>query len=407
MPKILSRIEDYFPYIRHRRNVKKTSPGIRFYKRVSSWIFSKVNVEGIEDVITYARQKPESNIIFVANHLSEFDWAEVQYLLVEHDLEAIVQAGANLFIGPLDPLLRQAGGFKVFREETQVYDENWILNIVKGFIEGDLGIDLGSRVDISKDLSEKIYKAFLGKSFKEGYHLFTLPGYKRQDGMLKYGRSYEGLFLPFSPLVLQVPVFFQKTHPDRELAFSTIYISYERPPEDQNFSRLERMKKGSISRKFVYIEDYLYNLTFRITQRASRVHLSFGDPLPIEELRARGLTRRKQLADYLHKETGKLAVPFPTQQAGYCLDPITANDHMSIYALSQRMKNLRETLQEKGQRYVQYLPEDVTSSLEQAHTQFWQPPTRKIARFDGPKVRVYRPDVMAQYANHCRHLLEE
>ena len=41
-----------------------------------------------------------------------------------------IQAGDNLFIGPLDPLLRHHGAFKVFRDQARIYSDHWLANSI-------------------------------------------------------------------------------------------------------------------------------------------------------------------------------------------------------------------------------------------------------------------------------------
>jgi 1-acyl-sn-glycerol-3-phosphate acyltransferase len=414
---MLSRIEDYFPYVRHKLKATRKSLGVVLYRHFADWVFSEKTYECLDDMVSYVQAHPDWNMAFIASHRSETDWAEEPFQFITHNIKTVIQSGANLYLGPLDEWLRSAGGFKVYREETTVRSPNWLLDTLLEFLEEKIGVELNAGIEITKELAEQIYRAYFAKTLTDGYNVLIFPEYseKRDEEKrrtIKYGRSYSGELLPFSALPLQVPYFFQKTHPEKNLVFYPLSITYERVIEDQNFARLEALKAQGASTKRIYIEDYWWNLTFRLHQRPSRLHLAFGEPIPMKELPLRGVASRSKLAPYLRDEVGKLSVLYPTQLVGLALDPVLENDGMNITDLKERMAYVRDQAAELGERYVQHLPTDMDEALEQAHEQFWQPNrlpyyTREIARLDGSTVAIHRPDVLMQYANHCRHLFSE
>jgi hypothetical protein len=205
--------------------------------------FSNVRVIGLDKV----KRKADSGkrLIFIPDHQSEYDWLLLQSKLFLDDIKTVIQAGDNLFIGPLDPVLRGCGAFMSIRKQ----------------LERILG--------------------------KEGYNVLVFPGYETDpySGEVKYGRSYSGMFNPLSPYV-----FITVSRVLRELGINDaeyvpVSISYERVPEDVLFREFRAKTRRPRMAKYIYDHYYTFfkaPFSKELHQEKSRVCVKFGEGIPTD-----------------------------------------------------------------------------------------------------------------------------
>jgi hypothetical protein len=413
-------IEAYFPLVEHRL---KNRPYRREYavcSRIARKLFAAVDVDGLEPLVDQRRTERAAGIrsvnIYIARHLSEFDWQEIQRVLGGVDMLAAVQAGDNLFVGPLDPLLRHLGAFKVFREEARIFASHWC---AQGFwsaweaLRGRrlfdrlcslLGVKRRRPLIIDSVLARDIYVAYMHHLIcTEGRDILIFPEYSKDASKkVKYGRSYSGRLLEFTPLIFKLLRDINKKT-DRIIRIVPVNVSYERVVEDQLFRALEQMKACRTRKRFAYLADYFFNYTHWIYQRAKgRVAIKFGEPVVL----AKKTDFKLRLHDDMRKKVGALQTVFPTQVLGYAFGEAR---ELSRAGLVERVdKTLRALRRVKVDlRYVDGL--SAQDIIQSAYEHFDQHRKRRLLVRDarGQRYVVMRPDVITQYANHIRHVFEK
>ncbi len=260
--------------------------------------FSNVRVIGLDKV----KRKADSGkrLIFIPDHQSEYDWQLLQSRLFLADIKTVIQAGDNLFIGPLDPVLRGCGAFMSIRESRSFYSSHWLYNLSAKY--------LGKRpIVIDRELYTKLYSKQLERILgKEGYNLLVFPGYETDpySGQVKYGRSYSGMFNPLSPYV-----FISVSRVLRELGikdaeYVPVSISYERVPEDVLFREFRAKTHSSRMAKYIYDHYYTFfkaPFSKELHQEKSRVCIKFGEGIPTDFS-----DRAREFAETVRYEIAKL-----------------------------------------------------------------------------------------------------
>jgi len=260
--------------------------------------FSNVRVIGLDKV----KRKADSGkrLIFIPDHQSEYDWQLLQSRLFLADIKTVIQAGDNLFIGPLDPILRGCGAFMSIRESRSFYSSHWLYNLSAKY--------LGKRpIVIDRDLYSRLYLKQLERILgKEGYNLLVFPGYETDpySGQVKYGRSYSGMFNPLSPYV-----FISVSRVLRELGikdaeYVPVSISYERVPEDVLFREFRAKTHSSKMAKYIYDHYYTFfkaPFSKELHQEKSRVCIKFGEGIPTDFN-----DRAREFAETVRYEIAKL-----------------------------------------------------------------------------------------------------
>ena len=412
-------IEQYFPLVEHRLKPRPYPIEQAICNWLSRRMFADIQVSGLEPLLAQRRaeaaQGDQTVNIYIARHLGEFDWQEIQRCLTAHRIPAAVQAGDNLFIGPLDPLLRHLGGFKVFREEARLYAGSWLRNAFRkagarlharaGFKQllALLGVRPQPAIVVDAALARDIYTAYMQHLINvEGRDILVFPEYtKTVDKKTKYGRSYSGHLLDFTPLLFRLFKDLNKKT-GRRLQLVPVNVSYERIVEDQTFQRLEQIKANARTRRFTYLVDYFFNYTHWIYQRrTARVKLAFGAPVPLRKK----MDFKLRLHEDLRKRVGALQAVFPTQVLGYAM---REDRTLTATILYERVARLLAAL-ERTEADISALDGlSPAQIVDQAYALFDQHPKRRIirrTRADGT-YRVLRPDVLSQYGNHIAHLFE-
>jgi len=415
----LENIEAYFPYVAHRLKNKSYRREAQICGILSRRLFAEIEVIGFEPLVQQRRAERERGEhtvnIYIARHLSEFDWQELQRVFGGADMMTTIQAGDNLFIGPLDPVLRHFGGFKVFREEVRLFSPDWRLQLWYRLLDhlwrrrpvrrlfSALGMKRREPLIIDQTLARDIYVAYLHHLIHiEGRDVLIFPEYsKNENKKVKYGRSYSGRLLEFTPLIFKLLRDINKKTP-RKIQIVPVHISYERVVEDQTFRTLEQLKSNRVTKPFTYLVDYFFNYTHWLYQKQrGRVVIRFGEPLVLRKR----MDFRVRLHEEVRKRVGMLQTVFPTQVVGYAFGDAR---QLSEADLVQRVKKTVEELRKTGAdlRYVENLtaPEIIKSAYG-----FFHMHRKRCALLYDPLTatyRVLRPDVVTQYRNHILHLFE-
>ncbi|MCX8043420.1 MAG: 1-acyl-sn-glycerol-3-phosphate acyltransferase [Desulfobacterota bacterium] len=414
------KIQDYFPYVAHRLKNKSYRREARLCTLLSRRLFSDIEVIGFDPLVRQRRAELEHGDhtvnIYIARHLSEFDWQELQRIFGEADMMATIQAGDNLFIGPLDPILRHYGGFKVFREEVRLFSPNWLAQLWFSMLDRlwqrkairkvltALGMKRRQPLIVDQMLARDIYVAYLYHLIhEEGRDVLIFPEYtKTQDKKIKYGRSYSGRLLEFTPLVFKLlRDINKKTH--RKIQIVPVHLSYERVVEDQTFRTLEKMKTNRVTKPFTYIVDYFFNYTHWLYQHhRGRLVIRFGEPIVLRKR----MDFRLRLHEEVRKRVGMLQTVFPTQVLGYAFgDAQQLPENELIRRVEKTLQELRQTAADL--RYVENLsPREIIAA---AYPHFNMHRKRCALLYDPTNAtyRVLRPDVISQYRNHILHLFEK
>ena len=367
--------------------------------------FTGVEIEGLDEV--HERARSGQKLIFIPNHQSEYDWMLLQTYLAQRYIRTAIQAGENLYIGPVDTFLRKCGAFMMIRDRRAFYGRRWLRNWVLK--------QLGTRpYVINKDQYNKLYLDQIKRVLGEGLHLMIFPGYEtdRTTGEIKYGRSYSGEFSELSAyvfLVLRAAI--RQMHVEDAL-YVPVNISYERIPEDIVFRQYQARTRKSKIAKYVYDHYYAFvKMPFarRIRDQRSRVLIRFGEGIQVNRpLRAR------DMAALVRDEMGKLmrvyesTLVFASLGDRYKMtrveleERVAANlerieayglDTSPLYTADRQRLSLEEMLARTAAIYnfpdVPIIPSKSYMTLE----------------YDDQEIFVHHPHLASYYGNKLKHIL--
>lgn len=413
-------IAKYFKYVDHHLKNKSYRPEYLVASFISRLLFSSVEVIGLDRLIRQRRDETRQGAktinIYIARHLSEFDWQEIQRIFGGADMISAIQAGDNLFIGPLDPVLRHHGAFKVFRDQARIYSDHWLANSIFRILDPfwndplfkkllpAIGLKRREPVIIDSTLAKDVYIAYMKHLIDiEARDILIFPEYlKTPDKKVKYGRSYSGKLLEFTPLIFKLLRDINKKS-ERAIQIVPVNVSYERVVEDQSFKTLEKMKSNKFTKRFVYFADYFFNYTHWLYQhQRNRVVIKFGDPEPLRK----SMDFKIRLHDDIRKKVGQLQTVFPTQIIGYAFHDRTTLTEAELF---RRVEKTVNALKKIGAdiRHVEKLT--TMQIIQSAYDHFdLHQKRRLLVRNEGKKTyTVVRQDVLMQYRNHIAHLFEK
>ncbi len=371
--KVDADIEQYFELVGHNYKLKNHRRAEPFFRWLLDRISSRRECHGLQELYDARKGLPDDKkpvYIHVGRHLSELDWAEAQLLLYQHGMSSLVSMGDNLTMWPFGDFLKAMGGFVAIREETTIK---------------------GKRID--KKLAARIYSEYFHHVvINEGHDILVYPEWTHinssEGRKRKYGRSYTGELLEFSPFVFRLLQNVQGKCP-RPVMVVPHNASRERVVEDQIFRKLASMKERGCNNRAVYLHDLGFILSHWLYQGKGDVVFNFGEPIPVNGQHPRGLARRAR------KEVAKLQTLFPTHIVAYSIGD---KEEMEVNELEHRVTSTLYSMLEQGFK-VDCLSVDGT--MDRAHKQFHQfLRRRKIITVRKGVVRVHRPDVLAQYRNN-------
>jgi hypothetical protein len=260
--------------------------------------FTEIETLGIEEVV--AKAEAGRRLIFIPDHQSEYDWLMLQSRMYLNGIRTVIQAGDNLFVGPLDPILRGCGAFMSVREKHSFYSSHWIANLAMKYL-GKKPIVVTR--DIYSTLYNKQLKRILGR---DNFNILVFPGYETDpySGAVKYGRSYSGLFNPLSPYVFIMISKALKELGIQDAEYIPVSVSYERVPEDSLFREFRTTSRRKRIAKYIYDHYYTFfkaPFSKELRQEKTRVCIKFGAGLPVDFG-----GKARQFADQIHLEIGRL-----------------------------------------------------------------------------------------------------
>ena len=250
--------------------------------------FTGVEIEGLDGV--HDRARDGHPLIFIPNHQSEYDWMLLQTYLAQRYIRTAIQAGENLYVGPVDTFLRKCGAFMMIRDRRSFYARHWLTNLVLKLV--------GTRPFVlTKEHYNKLYLEQIKK---------VMTGYEpdRASGEIKYGRSYSGEFAELSPYVFLVLRTAVRQLQIEGAQYVPVNISYERIPEDIVFREYQARSRKSKFAKYVYDHYYAFmKMPFarRIRDQRSRVLIRFGEGIPVDRA-----LRAREMAALVRERMGKL-----------------------------------------------------------------------------------------------------
>jgi hypothetical protein len=259
---------------------------------------------------------------------------------------------------------------------------------------------------ITSKLGGDINTAFLPYNLLRGYDDLVFPEEEKVNGKRDVGRSKDGRLRRIS--LIAASQLIEAPLDDQERYVCCVNDSCERVIEDEVYPLLASMAQSPnfLVRHMTYGLDWVHAWLYTLPlQRKGRMHIEFGNPIPIAELRG---MKRIERTEFLRQEVGKLSVLYPTQMAAMAVSlakegNMASETTVGMQAVRDNIKYLQDTLPEHNLRF---LPQDIDEIVAQAHRQFWQCGVRRIAHFDGTHVDIHNREVFQQYANHCKHLLE-
>lgn len=369
--------------------------------------FSSIEYIGLEKV--KAKAKAGRRLIFIPDHQSEYDWLLLQSALFRAGIRTAIQAGDNLFVGPLDPILRGCGAFMSVRHDKKFYSTNWIYNL--------LAKAIGQRpIRITRELYSRLYPKQLARILgREGYNLLVFPGYETDPytGDVKYGRSYSGLFNPLSPFVFVTVAKVLGELGLSDAEFIPVAVSYERVPEDILF----REFKAATRRKkiFKYIYDHYYTF-FRapfskeLRQEKTRVCVRFGEGLP-----ARFSGKARDFAEQIRHEIGRLVRVYESTLLFRSLNnKFALSKHELRASVQENLRKLRALRIDCSPVLDEHnRPLSLDRMLNHVARQFNSEVSPVIPfksyrtlEHDRNEVFIHNPHLAAYYANKLKYILE-
>ncbi len=277
-----------------------------------SGCFSEIQVIGIDDI--KRKTKSGTRLIFIPDHQSEYDWLLLQSQLFQAGIRTAIQAGDNLFVGPLDTIFRQCGAFMSIRQKHEFYSSRWISNLLLK--------RLGKKpIVITKDMYSRLYVKQLKKILgEEGFNFMVFPGYETDpySGEVKYGRSYSGEFNPLSPYVFIMISKALRETGITNVEYIPVNVSYERVPEDILFREFKAKSRKTRIAKYIYDHYYTFikaPFSKELHQLKSRVCIKFG-----AGIEANFKMKARQFTEILHYQIGKLIRVYESMIVFYSLN---------------------------------------------------------------------------------------
>ena len=368
--------------------------------------FSEVKVEGLDEVEELSRSG--RTLIFIPNHQSEYDWMLLQTYLAQRYIRTAIQAGENLYVGPIDTFLRKCGAFMTIRDRRSFHARHWMADWTMRALRTRPFV-------LTKEQYNKLYLPQIKRVLGEGLHLMIFPGYEidRNTGEAKYGRSYSGRFAELSPYVFLVLNTAIRQTDVKEALYIPVNISYERIPEDIVFREYQARSRKSKIAKYVYDHYYAFiKMPFarRIRDQRSRVLIRFGEGVPSDRHR-----RPRELAAVLHERIGKLMRVYESTllfasfddrykmsrdeleaRVAATLERVEAHglDTSPLYDADQRRLPLEDLLARTVKVYnfpdVPIIPSKSYMTLE----------------YDNREVFIHHPHLASYYGNKLKHLLQ-
>jgi hypothetical protein len=369
--------------------------------------FSKIDFQGLERV--KAKVRSGKRLIFIPDHQSEYDWLILQNKLFRVGVRTAIQAGDNLFVGPLDPILRGCGAFMSVRHDKSFYSTHWIYDL--------LARALRQRpIRVTREQYSELYPKQLARILgQEGYNLLVFPGYETDPytGQVKYGRSYSGLFNPLSPYVFIIVSKVLKSLGIDDAEYIPVAVTYERVPEDILFREFKASTRRTKIAKYIYDHYYTFfkaPFSKQLRQEKSRVCVRFGEGIPTAFS-----GKARYFAESIRREIARLTRVYETTLVFHSLN------NKFVLSKQELRKNIQENLRILRSKKIdcsplydsKNRPEPLDRMLNHVARlfNFSENPviplkTYRTLEHDKNEVFIHNPHLAAYYANKLRYILQ-
>lgn len=366
--------------------------------------FTNVEIEGLEAV--KKRVHAGERLVFIPNHQSEYDWMMLQAYLTLNGIRSAVQAGDNLFMGPLDTFLRKCGAFMAIRDQRSFYSRRWFSNWVLKSV--------GARpVVVTREKYNGLYLEQIKRVFgHDEMHLMVFPGYETDEfsGDVKYGRSYSGRLNPLSPLVFLTIRNALRDLGLEKTCYIPVNISYERVPEDMLFRSYRADSRKSKIAKYVYDNYYSFvrvPMVRRIRNQRSRIVIKFGEGITAD-LR----TRAKEVAGSVYDELARLIRVYESTAVFASLGN---RYRMSRVELEERVETTVTLANEAGldtgplycdgkRKSLEELLERTSALFNYPHIPIIATKAYRTLEYDDREIFIHHPHLASYYGNKLSHL---
>jgi hypothetical protein len=369
--------------------------------------FNEIEFIGLDDVL--AKVKAGKRLIFIPDHQSEYDWMLLQNKLFRYGIKTAIQAGDNLFVGPLDPILRGCGAFMSVRQEKKFYSVHWIYDL--------LARASGQRpIVVDRERYSRLYpkqlKRILGK---EGFNLLVFPGYETDpySGQVKYGRSYSGMFNPLSPYVFITISKALKDLGIGDAEYIPVAVTYERVPEDVLFREFRASTRKTKIAKYIYDHYYTFfkaPFSKELHQEKSRACVKFGKGVP-----ANFTMKARDFAEHIRHEIGKLIRVYESTLIFHSVGGrfILPKKELA-QSIQENLKKLKEQKIDCSPLYGpkgRLLPLDRMLSRVEKLFNFPESPiiplkTYRTLEHDQNEVFIHNPHLASYYSNKLKYILD-
>lgn len=399
----------------------------------------QMRVVGMDAMKEFRAENPDCAITFKPNHLSEADFILLSLLFRENGLRLLIEGGANLFIDHIDifrdllpkfvdrglkdqlgnhrlsvaQYLQKRGAFKVFRNPVTIsQDQGHELKLGRKEI---LSLTRAYRYHLVKQ--KEMYATFPGySSVKSGF----LDILKKDE--VKTGRSYTGKIDGFHHLPFQMDME-ASIESGVDLYMAEVNIAYEQVMEDENFSRLIRMREAGVNPEEIYLQDMGYIIDQFINDtKKGHLSIKIAEPKKIDvvNLKESFLDRKmksaaQRVAAEAYDRMLAMQPVFPANIFFSAFDPLF--NRLPVRVMKEKIDDLRDRLRQlrwgREKRlvdlhYVTGYNDQLITAEEIINRTFdiFNTSERRTAALDGDTFVVYNKDVAQQYRNHVIHFFE-
>jgi hypothetical protein len=399
----------------------------------------QMRVVGMDAMKEFRAENPDCAITFKPNHLSEADFILLSLLFRENGLRLLIEGGANLFIDHIDifrdllpkfvdrglkdqlgnhrlsvaQYLQKRGAFKVFRNPVTISQ------------------DQGHELKLGRKEILSLTRAYRYHLVKQKEMYATFPGYSSvKSGILdilkkdevKTGRSYTGKIDGFHHLPFQMDME-ASIESGVDLYMAEVNIAYEQVMEDENFSRLIRMREAGVNPEEIYLQDMGYIIDQFINDtKKGQLSIKIAEPKKIDvvNLRESFLDRKmksaaQRVAAEAYDRMLAMQPVFPANIFFSAFDPLF--NRLPVRVMKEKIDDLRDRLRQlrwgREKRlvdlhYVTGYNDQLITAEEIINRTFdiFNTSERRTAALDGDTFVVYNKDVAQQYRNHVIHFFE-
>ena len=399
----------------------------------------QMRVVGMDAMKEFRAENPDCAITFKPNHLSEADFILLSLLFRENGLRLLIEGGANLFIDHIDifrdllpkfvdrglkdqlgnhrlsvaQYLQKRGAFKVFRNPVTISQ------------------DQGHELKLGRKEILSLTRAYRYHLVKQKEMYATFPGYSSvKSGILdilkkdevKTGRSYTGKIDGFHHLPFQMDME-ASIESGVDLYMAEVNIAYEQVMEDENFSRLIRMREAGVNPEEIYLQDMGYIIDQFINDtKKGHLSIKIAEPKKIDvvNLKESFLDRKmksaaQRVAAEAYDRMLAMQPVFPANIFFSAFDPLF--NRLPVRVMKEKIDDLRDRLRQlrwgREKRlvdlhYVTGYNDQLITAEEIINRTFdiFNTSERRTAALDGDTFVVYNKDVAQQYRNHVIHFFE-